>query len=197
MLLSFFINPSISFFNSDQKHVQNYKWSKMDLKLRDAMTKDILSKKFRDWYSSNLNETVTQDPKNIDNYLNFNITKIQNVSEFKFKCLATLTIDYKGKFGPPLSSKMSIDKLMAVKNMTKYLKGASQDFYSSADSFRGIINYNNFIKDKKKNNLYGLYAGDYFLQDGKIKQTIIEPKPYTSCKFVIFSKDIKEVKLII
>ena len=42
------------------------------------MIKDIESKKFRDWYSSNLNETVTQDPENIDNYLNFKITK-QNI----------------------------------------------------------------------------------------------------------------------
>ena len=81
MNLLFHIKPTISYFNGDNEH-NNYSVIKLNNKLLDVMIKDIASKKFRDWYSLNLNESVSQDPENIDNYLNFNIKKIEYISKF-------------------------------------------------------------------------------------------------------------------
>ena len=155
------------------------------------MIKDIASKKFRDWYSLNLNESVSQDPENIDNYLNFNIKKIEYISKFLFKCTAKLSINYDGKYKSNLDKK-NIDKLVKLKNIKEYLKESSQHFYRAADSFRGNINWNN----REKSNLYSLYQGAYFLQNNKIvRKNVDTSKPFTSCDFVILEKDITNIKL--
>ena len=153
------------------------------------MIKDIESKKFRDWYSKELNQNVSQDTKNIDNYLNFKITKIVYMGEFVFKCNAKLFVNYNGKFGK--ISKEKIDKLINLKNIKEYLKGASSHYYRSADSFRNVINYNN----REKSNLYDLYRCGYFLQNNKIVKKINEDKPFESCDFVIMEKNIKNINL--
>lgn len=134
MYLTFYINPIISFYKDDNDYY-NYKYNKLNKKLLEYMIKDIESKKFRDWYSSNLNETVTQDPENIDNYLNFKITKIEHTKTFVFKCTAKLSINYKGKYTK--KNKKDIDKLNNLKNISEYLKSSSSHFFSSRDSFRG------------------------------------------------------------
>jgi hypothetical protein len=189
MNLSFTINPNITFYRGEDEY---YKYSsrKLNSKLLDSMIKDIASKKFRDWYSKELNQNVSQDSGNIDNYLNFKITKIIYIGKFLFKCHAKLSINYNGKFNK--ISKDKVDKLIKLKNIKDYLKSSSSHYYRSADTYRGVINSNN----REKSNLYGLYQGAYFLQNNKIVKKVNENKPFESCDFVIMEKDIKNISLV-
>ena len=189
MNLSFSITPNITFFKGENEY-DKYSSTKLNSKLLDSMIKDIESKKFRDWYSKQLNQNVSQDPENIDNYLNFKITKIVHAGKFLFKCHAKLSVSYNGKFGK--ISKDKVDKLIKLKNIKDYLKGSSSHYYKSADTYRGLINYNN----RKKTNLYDLYQGGYFLQNNKIVNKVDENKPFESCDFVIMEKDIKKINLV-
>ena len=190
MYLTFYIKPNITFYKNDNEYY-NYKYIKLNKKLLEYMIKDIESTKFRDWYSSNINETVTQDSENIDNYLNFKITKIEHTNKFVFKCTVKLSINYKGKYYTK-KNKKDIDKLINLKNISEYLKSSSSHLFSSRDSFRAELNYS--IIDKS--NLYKLFKGSYFIQNNKIvKQNIDETKPYESCNFVIKGKNIFKITI--
>ena len=189
MNLIFYISPNITFFKGEDEYYK-YNPKKLNGKLLDSMSKDIESKKFRDWYSYQLNNNVSQDPENIDNYLNFKITRIVYMGDFLFKCHAKLSVNYHGKFGK--ISKDKVDKLIKLKNIKEYLKGASSHYYRSADSYRALINY----KNREKSNLYDLYQGGYFLQNNKIVRKVNENKPFESCDFVILEKNIKNISLV-
>ena len=88
--------------------------NKINKKIIEEMSKDIVSKKFRDWYSEILNGNVSNDLDCIDNYLDFEITKITKKGPFEFLVRADLIMIYKGKEKSD-KSKSYVNSLLTVK----------------------------------------------------------------------------------
>ena len=174
MYISFILRPTINYKNNknlkdyDEDHKLTKDINKINKKLLDQMIKDILSKSFRDWYSKTLNKNAKEDLDCIDNYLDFNITKITKKGPFEFLVKANLIMIYEGKEKTD-KDKNYIDNLLTVKNIREYLRTSSWWHYIHANTYAGEVR--GHIKTKKYNK-EGYYGPHYVLQNNKLVKEI-------------------------
>ena len=168
------------------------------------MSNDIVSKKFRDWYSEILNGNASKDLDCIDNYLDFDITKITKKGAFEFLVKANLIMIYKGKEKSDKSDSY-INNLLTVKNIREYLRLASWWHYIHADTY--AYSMKTRIKGKKDKQWYrGL---PYVVQNNKLVKVVDTDLERESADFTIMSyyfqkerdkkrdQDISSVKLFV
>lgn len=193
MYITFILRPTINYYPTKKKEEDYWEYgseygkntkdiSKINKKIIEEMSKDIVSKKFRDWYSEILNGNARTDLDCIDNYLDFDITKITKKGPFEFLVRADLIMIYRGKEKSDKSDSY-VNSLLTVKNIREYLRLASWWHYIHAETYA----YSNkpHIKVKKdKQRYHGL---PYVVQNNKLVKVVDTDVERESADFTIMS----------
>lgn len=191
MYITFVLRPTINYYPTKKKEEDDWEdgskygkntkdVSKINKKIIKEMSKDIVSKEFRDWYSEILTANASKDLDRIDNYLIIKITKITKKGPFEFLVRANLIMFYQGKEYARKKDEY-VNSLVTVKNIREYLRSASWWHYTHADTYA----YSNkpHIKVKKDKQWY--HGLPYVVQNNKLVKVVDPDLERESADFTI------------